>query len=310
MTSGCMVGPHYVRPDVATSDAWLEMGHPAVREQASQVVTHWWEAFHDPVLMHLVDAAVAQNLSLRSAGVRVLQAQARRGIAIGGLFPQEQIVSASYERIVRSENATDAFVGARRLDAWQIGLDAAWEIDLWGRFRRAIEASDAELLASVASYDDVLVSLVAEVATTYLTLRTLDERLTVARDNVRVQVDSLEIARVRYEAGGTSELDVQQAATLLHDTEATIPLLESQRQQSVHALCVLLGLPPQDLSFYLEGPGRVPQVPISVAVGVPADLLPRSSSWAPSVSPPRTPRSSSPAAPGPPRRGPRSSGPC
>jgi NodT family efflux transporter outer membrane factor (OMF) lipoprotein len=274
-TSACMVGPGYVRPPIAVADDWAETGHPAVRQDPSQPVTHWWEVFSDPVLTHLVDTAVAQNLSLRSAGVRVLAAQARRGIAIGGLFPQEQLFSASYQRLIRSENAVTPFAGPRSLNGWQAGFDAAWELDLWGKFRRAIEASDADLLGAVASYDDVLVSLVAEVATTYLTLRTLDERLAVADDNVRVQHDSLEIARVRFEAGGTSELDVQQAATLLHDTEATIPLLETLREQSVHSLCVLLGLPPQDLAIYLDGTGRVPQVPISVAVGLPADLLRR-----------------------------------
>ena len=150
-----------------------------------------------------------------------------------------------------------------------------WELDLWGKFRRAIEAADSDLLAAVASYDDVLVSLIAEVAATYVRIRVLDERLAVARENVRVQHNSLEIARVRFEAGGTSELDVQQATALLKDTEATIPQLGIDMRQAVDSLCVLLGLPPSELAQQVGGEGHVPHVPATMAVGIPADLLRR-----------------------------------
>jgi len=274
LLSGCLVGPSYVRPAVATESAWLESGNPAIRDEPAQ--TRWWEAFSDPVLVRLVETAYAENLSLRSAGLRVVEAQARRGIAIGSLFPQQQDMSGFYSHTIESLNTIQGELGVPRgFDTFQAGFDTAWELDLWGKFRRAVEATDADLLAAVASYDDVLVSLVSEVAATYLAIRTLDERLAVARDNVRVQEDSLGIARVRYEAGGTSELDVQQAATLLHDTEATIPDLERTRSQAINSLCVLLGMPPQELTQLLGGPGTLPEVPVSVAVGVPADLLRR-----------------------------------
>jgi NodT family efflux transporter outer membrane factor (OMF) lipoprotein len=272
---GCLVGPSFQQPDASLEEGWLESGHPSVRTDAD-VPPRWWEVFGDPVMVQLVETAYAENLPLRSAGLRVVQAQTRRAITIGTLYPQRQQLTASYAHDIQSDNTQAGRAGERAFNGWQTGFDAAWEIDLWGRFRRSIEASDADLLAAVASYDDVLVSLLAEVASTYLTIRTLDERLAVAVDNVRVQQESLDIARVRFEAGGTSELDVEQAATLLHDTEASIPQLELLRRNSIDSLCVLLGVPPQDLPAALVGtPGRIPAVPAEVTVGIPADLLRR-----------------------------------
>ena len=283
-----MVGPDYRRPAVPVADNWIEANQGPVRTDSTQP-SQWWEVFHDATLARLVQIAYAQNLGLRAAGLRVVEAQARRGITIGGLFPQTQALSGSYNRTVLSKNsfgapsgsssgitgATAALGGGRSFDTWQAGFDVTWELDFWGKFRRAIESSDAQLLAAVASYDDVLVSLVAEVAATYVEIRVLDERLAVARDNVGVQQDSLRIADVRYQAGGTSERDVAQAKTLLYDTEATIPQLETQQRQSLDSLSILLGVPPSDLTDVLGSPGRVPEVPTSVAVGIPADLLRR-----------------------------------
>ncbi len=274
--SGCLVGPDYARPEAAAADAWRDGSSDRVHSDES-VPERWWEIFADPALTQLVETAYAQNLTLRGAGLRVVEAQARRGISIGDLFPQLQALRGNYTHQVFSRNAAGlgSFLPTRSLDNWEMTFDTAWEIDLWGRFRRAIEASDADLLGAVATYDDVLVSLVAEVAATYLQIRETDERLAVARDNVGVEQDSLQIAKVRFEAGGTSELDVQQAATLLHDTEATIPELEIERRQAVDSLCALLGLPPQDLRPILGDPGRIPEVPPSVTVGLPAELLRR-----------------------------------
>jgi NodT family efflux transporter outer membrane factor (OMF) lipoprotein len=274
LACGCMVGPDYVRPTAPTTPSWIEALQPQVRT-APAVEERWWAVFQDPVLSRLVDAAYKQNLSLRSAGLRVIQAQARRAIAIGDLFPQEQALRGGYSRGERSTNAAFSPIGPRAFNTWQAGFDTVWELDLWGKFRRAIEAADSDLLAAVANYDDVLVSLIAEVAATYVRIRVLDERLAVASDNVVVQQNSLEIARVRFEAGGTSELDVQQATALLKDTEATIPQLGIDMRQAVDSLCVLLGLPPTDLARELGGTGHVPQVPATIAVGIPADLLRR-----------------------------------
>jgi NodT family efflux transporter outer membrane factor (OMF) lipoprotein len=271
---GCMVGPNFARPPAPTAATWIEAEDAHVRTAPAEAI-RWWEVFDDAALSRLVDMAYAQNLTLRAAGLRVLEAQARRGITIGNLFPQQQALSGAYARARLSANTATPLLGGRDVNRWQAGFDAGWELDFWGKFRRAVEASDADLLAAVANYDDVLVSLVAEVASTYIQIRVLDERLAVARDNVRVQEDSLRIAMVRFDAGSTSELDVQQATTLLRDTEATIPQLEFQHRQSADSLCVLLGIPPRDLTALLDGAGRIPQVPTSVAVGIPAEVLER-----------------------------------
>jgi NodT family efflux transporter outer membrane factor (OMF) lipoprotein len=271
---GCMVGPNYAPPAAPVAPSWLEADQAGIRSEAA-AAERWWTVFDDPVLDRLVDLAYRQNLALQGAGLRVLQAQARRAIAIGSLFPQRQALNADYRRVQQSLTTEVGDQLPRSFNSWLAGFDTVWELDLWGKFRRAIEASDADLLAAVADYDDVLVSLVAEVAATYVQIRVLDERLAVARDNVRVQQDSLGIARIRFEAGGTSELDVQQATALLKDTEATIPQLGIETRQAVDSLCVLLGLPPSELRERLEGPPRVPQVPSSVAAGIPADLLRR-----------------------------------
>jgi len=274
-STGCLVGPDFARPAPPLAPEWLGASAPGVHTDELRVES-WWDVFGDPALSALVERAFAENLSLRSAGLRVLQAQARRGIAIGELFPQQQTLGGALDHEIRSQNTAAGALGGRRVSNWRAGLDAAWEIDLWGRFRRNVEAADADLLGAVASYDDVLVSLVAEVAATYLDLRTAEEQLAVARDNVRVQDESLRIARVRFEAGGTSELDVAQAEALLYDTEAAIPELETRRREALDALCVLLGMPPQDLTALVgPEPGLVPEAPLAVAIGLPAALLRR-----------------------------------
>ena len=275
--SGCMmVGPDYVRPPAPTADVWIETGDPAVRRE-TQDIGAWWTVFNDPILNTLVETAYRQNPSLRTAGVRVLEAQARRGIAIGSLFPQQQDAFGEATSNEISKNRANR--GAPGLisdfDDWQIGFDATWELDVWGRFRRGIEAADAELLASVASYDDVLVSLVAEVARNYMLLRTLEGQLAVARDNVAIQERSFEIADAKFKGGTVTELDSAQAASLLRDTEAQIPGLESSIRQTQNTLCVLLGIPPQDIQYLLGGAQPIPSPPAEVAVGIPADLLRR-----------------------------------
>ena len=275
--SGCMmVGPDYIRPPAPTADVWIETGDPAIRRETTDV-SAWWTVFNDPVLNTLVETAYRQNPSLRAAGVRVIEAQARRGIAIGQLFPQQQETFGQATSNEISENRANR--GAPGLisdfDDWQVGFDATWELDMWGRFRRSIEATDAELLASVASYDDVLVSLIAEVARNYTLLRTLEGQLAVARDNVAIQQRSFEIADAKFKGGTVTELDSAQAASLLHNTEAQIPSLESSIRQTQNTLCILLGIPPQDLQPMLGGARSIPIPPAEVAVGIPADLLRR-----------------------------------
>lgn len=274
---GCAkVGPDYIRPEVRVSPAWHEAEDPRVKQTPSNY-REWWRAFNDPVLDKLIDTAYKQNLSLSIAGVRVLEARAQLGIAVGRLFPQSQQAFGSLEYNQLSRNSTfGSFIasgGAYTQD--QIGITASWEIDFWGKVRRAIESADAALMASVADYDNTLVSLTSDVANNYILIRTLEKRIGIARQNVQTQRENLRIAEARFKAGATSERDVAQAAAVLNNTESIIPGLQAQLQQAQHALSVLLGLPPSDLKDLLGGPSEIPVAPPEIAIGIPTDLLRR-----------------------------------
>jgi NodT family efflux transporter outer membrane factor (OMF) lipoprotein len=277
LTVGCMVGPNYKPPPLATEATWLEGGDQRVSTQPAEYRT-WWQAFKDPVLDRLVNTAYRQNLPLRQAGVRVLEARAQLGIARGELFPQQQAASGdlTFTRL-SGRQAEAVFSPQQSYFKSELGGSVSWELDFWGKFRRAIESADASLLASIADYDSTLVSLSADVASAYINIRTIEKRLAIARQNVSIQKESLQIAEARFQGGTTSLRDVEQAKTVLGSTEATIPNLESQLRQAKNGLCVLLGLPPKHLTAELQGqaPEKIPSPPYTVAVGIPADLLRR-----------------------------------
>ncbi len=220
-------------------------------------------------------SAYQQNLGLRIAAIRILEARAQLGIAVGNLYPQQQEASGGVVYQTNSENQANTAFGDLSFTNFDIGLDVAWEVDFWGKFRRGIESADANFYSSIADYDDVLVSLTADVANAYVLIRTFEERLKLARSNVAIQQRSMEIADVRFRNGATTELDVQQAKTLLFNTQASIPRLEAGLRQAKNALGILLGLPPGDLQGLLGEPAAIPSAPDSVAVGIPADLLRR-----------------------------------
>jgi NodT family efflux transporter outer membrane factor (OMF) lipoprotein len=276
LVSGCaMVGPDYGRPSVKVEQTWLETADKRV-QTASVNYKDWWQVFQDPVLNRLIDTAYQENLTLRIAGVRVLEARAQLGAVIGEFYPQTQIGAGSYSRTRFSEReAQSAYANQITYGQDQLGFSLSWELDFWGKFRRSIQAADARLQATMADYDNVLVSLTAEVANNYINIRTLEKRLEISRRNVQIQTESLQIAEARFKGGTTSQRDVEQATTILANTQATIPTLESQVRQAKNALCVLLGLPPSNLANLLQGPEEIPAPPPQVAVGIPADLLRR-----------------------------------
>jgi NodT family efflux transporter outer membrane factor (OMF) lipoprotein len=273
--SGCMVGPDFIRPPAKVSQTWLDAGDRRVKTEPSEYRS-WWRLFDDPVLDRLVDHAYRENLSLRIAGLRVLEARAQLGITTGALYPQTQQAFGSLQDNRVSARAPQASSGGSlRYRESEIGLQASWEIDFWGKFRRAVESANAGLLASIADYDSALVSLTAGVANAYILIRTLDKRLDIARENVETQKENLRIAEARFRYGTASQLDVEQANTALYTTLASIPVLETQLRQAKDALCVLLGLPPTDLSDTLKGGVGIPVSPAQAVVGIPADLLRR-----------------------------------
>jgi len=277
LASGCVkVGPDFAKPDAEVMPKWLEAGEYRQLTARTEDYRDWWQAFNDPVLNNLVQTAYRQNLPLRIAGVRVLGARAQLGVAVGSLYPQTQQATGSVEKF-RLSQTTPMTAPGSTLIFWgsQIGVTANWEIDFWGKFRRAVESADASLLAAVADYDNALVSLTGDVANSYISIRTLEKRLNIARQNVEVQKKSLQIAQARFQGGTTSKRDVEQALTILESTEASIPTLEAQLRQTQNALCILLGMPPRDVGDLLGVKSEIPAPPPEVAVGIPADLMRR-----------------------------------
>ncbi len=275
--NGFKVGPNYARPPAPVADRWIDANSPQVQSEPADYA-YWWVVFDDPVLNRLVDEARRENLGLRVAGLRILEARAMRGIASGNLLPQQQQYFGS---MVRNKVNTSnipfdiPFPIRDHFDWWQSGFDAAWELDIWGKFRRSIEAADANLDASVENYDDVLVMLQAEVAGNYIQMRSLEERIELARRNVELQKKVLAIIQKRFDAGAISELDLQQARSDLAITEAAIPALQIEHRKAQNRLCVLLGIPPGSLQEQLAGPPQVPAAPSQAVVGIPAELLRR-----------------------------------
>jgi NodT family efflux transporter outer membrane factor (OMF) lipoprotein len=271
--NGLKVGPNYSRPMAPVASQWIDYADPRVKSEERQL-GQWWTVFDDPTLNTLVQMSYQQNLTLRAAGARILEARAQRGIAEGNLFPQSQSAFADYARVKLSQNVANPSPIAWFSD-WDAGLSASWELDFWGRYRRAVEAADAELDASIEDYDDVLVVLLSDVAADYVRYRTFEQRLKCAHENLEIQRKAYQLATDRFEAGATTERDTHQAKQVLEQTAALIPALEIGRRQAANRLCVLLGMPVTDLDAILgEGTG-VPVVSSEAVVGVPADLLRR-----------------------------------
>ncbi len=275
LLEGCLkVGPDFKTPAVSVSSNWLQAADKHLKNEPANY-SAWWESFDDPGLNRIIDRAYRGNVSLRIAAVRVVEARARLGIAVGGLYPQTQQLSGSLLDNRVSGNAYASLGQAYNYWQDQGNLNVAWELDFWGKYRRAVESADAALRGTVADYDSALVTLTADAANSYIQIRTLEKRLQIARENLETQTESLKIAEVRFHGGSTSERDVEQARTILYNTKATIPVLEAQLRQNKDALSVLIGIPPDDLSDVLSLSSGIPTPPPRVAVGIPADLLRR-----------------------------------
>lgn len=278
--NGFKVGPNYCPPGTEVGEAFLDSSEPGISAGSADYV-EWWTVFNDPTLNELVRTAYEENLPLKIAAERILEARAMLGVARGTWWPQQQEAIGSFARTQNSQHAFPTSNFSKMpgfkmaFDNWALGADLAWELDFWGRFRRMIESAEANVEAEEEAYNAALVLLQAETASTYTQLRTIDERLALAQENVALQKDTLAIAQARFEQGVVSQLDVHQAQAILANTEALIPMLRALRRVSENRLCTLLGEPPQDLDPILGPSGKIPQAPADVVVGIPADLLRR-----------------------------------
>ncbi len=266
------VGPNYMSPKSEAPAAWhsemqdgLDSGPVDMEELAE-----WWEVFNDPMLTELIDEAVRDNLDLKQAEARIRQARALRGVSQSRLFPTVDAVGRA--EIARKSETVDNRLADQLYAA---GFDAGWELDIFGGLRRSIEASDAELQASIADLRDVLISLTAEVALNYVDVRTFQSRLAVAKANLSSQENTYGFIRSRHEAGLINRLALEQARYNLEDTRSNIPALETGLEAAKNRLAVLLGKAPGQVHPQLKEVLPAPVPPLSVAVGVPAETLRR-----------------------------------
>ncbi|MEM8768509.1 MAG: efflux transporter outer membrane subunit [Pseudomonadota bacterium] len=276
---GCTtLGPDYEEPAVSWLDDWQTDLYGQVvdpEQQQAADLAFWWQLFDDPVLNDLIDTVKRDNLTLQTAGLRILESRAVLGIAGAARYPQLQQVSGAVTYVNSRERGSGAADGDGGLTAYQGNFDLGWELDFWGRFRRGIESADAAYFTSVASQQDVQVLLSAQAADLYYAYLTTLLRIDIARRNADIQRRSLEITQQLFDGGQNSELDVQQARTQYLGTLSTIPSLEITLANVRNALAALLGRPPAEIAELSGLPQSLPIVdPIELG-GFPAELLTR-----------------------------------
>jgi NodT family efflux transporter outer membrane factor (OMF) lipoprotein len=276
LLAGCTVGPDYEQPEIPVPDAW-ENAAAADIADSSNVLAEWWTALGDTLLTALIEEADDGNLDLVAAVGRIREARSYRQIAGGDYWPQVGFDGA-WVRSQSSENGPGGeliALGQNPTSNWEFGLGASWEIDLFGRVRRSVEAADARVQASIEDYRDVLVTLYADIASTYVTVRSLQARLAFARENVESQRETMDIVVAREDAGLVPLLDVTRARSNLANTEAIIPQLETQLEVERNRLALFLGLPPGSLDERLAWEVKIELPAVEVFAELPAEVLRR-----------------------------------
>ncbi len=299
LLSACTVGPNYAPPEETPPDAWFEFlnvpapttsttgptSRPASVLSAAPAPIAWWMSFHDRTLDDLIVRGVRSNLDLRRAQARIREARAQRRVTAADEYPNVN-VDGSYRH---SRSSLAGFGGgggaagsgggtpvqSAEIDLYQAGFDASWEIDVFGRVRRSVEAADADIAAAVEDRRDTLVSLLAEVARNYVELRGFQQQGRIARENLVAQQQTLDVTRTRLERGLATDLDVARAQAQVSTTASQLPTFDAQARQAAHRLAVLLGQQPQALAKELLTDAAIPLPPPSVPIGVPAELLRR-----------------------------------
>ncbi len=269
--SACLkVGPNYQEPTTQIASHWLNDSSKIKKSPINNA--SWWNVFQDPTLTALIHYGYQHNLSLQSTAVKVLQTRAQLAQTVGNLYPQQQALTSNYTYNRLGGQSLQTILPSS-FDTALLGLSASWEIDFWGKYRRAIAANDAAFLASFAAYDHALVTLTADIATTYMNIRTSEELIRITQQNIKVQAMALNIAKARFQAGETSLLDVQQSQTELSQTQAILPQYTNDLQHQKDTLAVLLGITPDKVDSFLIKKHGIPKAPLSVAVGIPKEAL-------------------------------------
>ena len=269
LAAGCApVGPDYQPPALDLPAGWSRGPEHSQRADVT-ALARWWTLFNDPTLDTLITRAAAGSPDLRIAAARVREARGQRRLAAAGTLPAVD-ATGSYTTSRRSDNTGGS---GGNDDLFSAGFDAAWELDLFGRLQRRVEAADATLQASMEEHRDALVTLSAEVARTYLELRTAEHRLAIARDTIRLQEQTSELVHGKFALGLAGRLEIHQTDSLLALSRAEVPTLETAAAQATHRLALLLGEQPADLGRVAGQVGRIPQVPAHLPLTLPSDLL-------------------------------------
>src|SRR5437870_7126553 len=272
---GCAVGPNYKRPQTSVANSFANAPTNSVSPDEAALAT-WWKGFNDSRLDGLVDRAIGHNHDLRIATANLKEARALRRLTTFDLAPTVQ-ANAGYQNGLLSKPAAPpgASRGAREFELYDASFDATWELDLFGRVRRSVQAANAQFAATEATRLDVLVSVTAEVARNYLELRGLQNQLAVTRKNADVQAETLKITQSRLEGGRGTDFDVSRSLSLLNLTLSTIPPLETAIQKTIYRIAVVTGHQPTALISELSAPEPLPAVMPSIPLGDPATLLRR-----------------------------------
>lgn len=270
LASCAAVGPDYRAPQPAHADTWkYATANPGQIEGSEREdLSQWWLKLGDERLSGYIQSALAASPDARSAQSRLREARARRALAGANRFPT---VTGS-AGASRSNGSEETGSGASR-HFYNAGFDASWEPDIFGGLRRAEEAAEAELGGAVASLQDTQVTLAAEVALNYVEYRLNQQRLNIARENLALQDETLQITEWRELAGLATQLDVEQARTNREQTQAAIPALATSMTEAEHRLTILIGQQPGSLQAELAAPAAFPQLPERVAIGIPAETL-------------------------------------
>jgi NodT family efflux transporter outer membrane factor (OMF) lipoprotein len=270
--AGCAVGPDYKQPKTDTPSQWNALDDGETNSPVA--LAQWWKNFGDTNLDSYIVTAIQSNLTLRVAEARVREARAQKGIVSANLWPSVG-AGGSYSKNRYSANTFPALPPGTDLsyNLYDANFDAVWELDVFGGTRRAVQAAGAQIGSAEYSQRDVLISVLAEVARNYISARAYQERLKIARDNIKVEQDVLDLTSNRFENGLGNDLDVEQSKALLSTTESQIPSLEIGFDESVRALAVLLGQEPDALMDEMSAKKDIPITPPLVPVGLPSDLL-------------------------------------
>ena len=270
------VGPDYVEPELSVPDAWHMRIVQQVQQGPDATLLTWWTVFDDQVLNELIDRARLGNLNLRTAASRVAAARSSLAITRGERLPTVDGTGQT-SRTRQSDDGWLAQVapndGFDAQNLYELGLDASWEIDLFGRVRRSIESSQAQYESTVETERDVMVTLFAEVAMTYIEVREMQRRVEYATQNISVQRDALGLAQERYDTGLSSQLDVVQAKATLGMTEAALPDFETAKNQALYRLAVLLGQDAGSLQGEFAAPAAIPEPVGRITLGLPVDVV-------------------------------------